>query len=143
MLRRQRRAEAFPHPAAVFLPHPSQHLATELLRVGPARPPPRASVFQSGRPFLLVSFPHPLRLPVAQPDHRCRVYHSQVLTLHPRQYPCPCQLPLAHLRSPQLDLLLEILLGDISIEDKRGHYHRGTTVEPASGGSVICETPPA
>src|SRR5260370_26730486 len=36
-------------------------------------------------------------------------------------------LPLAHLCPPQSDLLSEIVLGDISIEDKRGHYHRGIT----------------
>src|SRR5208283_559106 len=44
-----------------------------------------------------------------------------------RQHFHPVQLPLAHFRPPQSDLLPEALLGDISVEDKRGHYHRGTT----------------
>jgi hypothetical protein len=30
-------------------------------------------------------------------------------------------------RSPHTDLLSEVALGDISNEEKRGHYHRGTT----------------
>jgi hypothetical protein len=32
---------------------------------------------------------------------------------------------------------LEVLLGDISIGDKRGHYHRGTTVSKPGPGCCV------
>src|SRR5207244_13168573 len=80
------------------------------------------------RPLPPTSPPHALRLAIAQPQHHRRVHHPQLLTTHPRHHFDPSQLPPAHRASPQSDLLSEATLGDISIEEKRGHYHRGTTL---------------
>src|SRR5271157_1235644 len=128
MLRRQRRTKALAYSPAVLLPHQLQDLSPELLRVGSIRLPPRAAMLQPRRTFLPVPPPQPLRLPVAQPHQPSRVDHPQLATLHPGQQPCPPPLPLAHLCSPQFGLLSEAPLGDTSIEEKRGHYHRGATL---------------
>src|SRR2546422_1212328 len=129
MLRCQRRAEPLPHRPAVLLPHPAQDFVPDPLRVPRVRPSPGVPVLQPPSPSLLIPFPQPLRLSVTPPQHPRRVHDPQLSTPHPRQYLNPSQLPLAHLGSPQSDLLSEVTLGDISIEDKRGHYHRGTTLE--------------
>src|SRR5713226_6725405 len=127
MLRRQRGAEALPHRPPILLPHPPQDLSPEPLRVPSVRPPPGAAVLQTRRAFLPIPLPQPLRLPITHAHEPGRIHDPQFPAPHSRQHLNPSQLPLAHLGSPQSDLLSEVTLGDISIEDKRGHYHRGTT----------------
>src|SRR5207249_8947838 len=125
MLRCQRGAETLAHPPAILPPHQPRHLSLKPLLVGSVRRLPRAAVLQTPRPFLPISLPQALRLPIAQPQHHRRVHHPQLLTAHARHHLDPSQLPPAHCTSPQSDLLSEATLGDISIEAKRGHYHGG------------------
>ncbi|HEX3377373.1 MAG TPA: hypothetical protein VHS29_10965, partial [Candidatus Acidoferrales bacterium] len=46
---------------------------------------------------------------------------------HSRQHFHTSQFPQAHLDSPHPASFRGRSLGDISIEEKRGHYHRGST----------------
>src|SRR5437899_3357802 len=119
MLRRQRGAEALPDRPPILLPHSPQDFSPEPLGVRSVRPSHDARVLQTPCTCLPFPLPQPLRLPVTQPQQRRRIHDPQLSTLHPRQYLNPSQLPLAHLASPQSDLLSEVTLGDISIEDKR------------------------
>jgi len=74
MLGRQGRPETLSYRPAILLSYQPQHLLPELLAVRSVRPPPRTAVLQPRCPFLPVPLPQPLRLPVAQPHQRCRVY---------------------------------------------------------------------
>src|SRR5208282_1033563 len=119
--------EALPHRPAVFLSYEPQHLPPKPRIVRAIRCPPRTAVLQTGSPFFPVALPQSLGLSVAHAHQSACIQQPQLLALHSRQHFHPSQLPLAHLCAPQSDLLPEALLGDISIEHKRGHYHRGTT----------------
>src|SRR5215470_17587496 len=127
MLGRQGRPETLSYRPAVLLSYHPQHLPPELLAVRSVRPPPHTAVFQPRGSFLPVPLPQPLGLPVANAHQKCRVHHPQLPPLHAPQHLRPPQFPLTHRRSPHTDLLSEVELGDISNEEKRGHYHRGTT----------------
>src|SRR5260370_3513663 len=78
---------------------------------------PRGGVLPPRRSFVPIPLPQPLRLSVAHAQQSTGIHDPQLLAPHPRQYLHSSQLPLAHLRSPQSDLLSEVLL--------RGHFYRG------------------
>src|SRR5207245_599771 len=92
-------------------------LLPQLLLSSTTRWPPPAPVLPTRGSFLPLPLPHPLRLPVAHAHQLRRIPHPQLLAAHSRQRFHPSQLPLAHLRPPQSDLLSEVLL--------RGHFYRG------------------
>src|SRR5215472_2800038 len=91
------------------------------------RGPAHAAMPQACGALVPISLPQPLRLPLAHLQELAGIYDPQMLAPHTRQHFHPSQLLLAHLCPPQSDLLLEVLLGDISILDERGHYYRGAT----------------
>src|SRR3974390_558540 len=117
MLRGRLRPKPFAHRTSVLLSDQPEHLLPKLLRVTVIRRPPRAAVLQTGGAFLAIALPQSLRLPVAHLHQPPGINHTQLLASHPRQNFHPCQLPLAHLRPPQADLLKELSL--------RGHFYRG------------------
>ena len=114
-------------PPRRISPAPAPTPAAETPPRTPGSTPAPRSGASPRSTFFPVPPPQPLRLPVAHPHQQRRIDYPPLPALHPSQYFNPSQLPLAHSSSPQSDLLPEILLGDISIEHKRGHYHRGTT----------------
>src|SRR5437879_1907994 len=117
VLRRQRGPEALTDRPTVLLAHQPQHLLPKLLLVSTIRWPSRAAVLQTRGAFLPIPLPQPLRLPAAHAHQPRRIHHPQLLAAHSRQHFYSSQLPLAHLRPPQSDLLSEVLL--------RGHFYRG------------------
>src|SRR5712672_2945356 len=114
---RQRRPKALAHRSAVLFPHLPQHLLSKLLVVGAIRASPRVAMLQPRSSFLPIPLPQPLGLPVAHPQQSTGIHDPQLLAAHSSQHFHSSQLPLAHLRSPQSDLLSEVLL--------RGHFYRG------------------
>src|SRR5437899_2284120 len=116
VLRRQRRREALTDRPTVLLAHQPQHLLPKLLFVSTIRWPSRAAVLQTRGAFLPIPLPQPLPLPAAHAHQPRRIHHPQLLAAHSRQHFYSSQLPLAHLRPPQSDLLSEVLL--------RGHFYR-------------------
>src|SRR5262249_10735991 len=78
---------------------------------------PCAAVLQARSTFLPVAFPQALCLPIAHAHQPRCIHHTQLPTPYARQHLYSSQLPLAHLRPPQSDLLSEVLL--------RGHFYRG------------------
>src|SRR5208337_2497868 len=78
------------------------------------------------RPTVLLPHP-PQHLPPKLLLMRAIRRPSRVAMLQPRSAFLAIALP-------QPLLLPEALLGDISVEDKRGHYHRGTTGGGGDGG---------
>src|SRR5207302_4322935 len=143
VLRRQRRPEALTDRPTVLLAHQPQHLLPKLLLVSTMRWLSRAAVLQTRGAFLPIPLPQPLRLPVAHAHQLRRIHHPQLLAAHSRQHFYSSQLPLAHLRPPQSDLLSEVLL--------RGHFYRrqkGTlssrrnTSNRPGRGCVLSAAPP-
>ena len=86
-----------------------------------------AAMLQACRALVAISFPQALRLPVAQMQELAGIDDPQLLAPNSRQHFHPSQLVAAHPCPPQSDLLSEVVLGDISILEKRGHYYRGAT----------------
>src|ERR1700741_3872522 len=117
MLRRQRWPKALAHDPAVLLPYQLHYLLPEIPLMGPIRRLSRAAVLQPRRPFLPIALPQPLHLPVAPAHPPASIHQQQLPTASPRQPSHPFQLPPAHLRPPQSDLLSEVSLG--------GHFYRG------------------
>src|SRR5712672_1953706 len=128
---RQRRPKALAHRSAVLFPHLPQHLLSKLLVVGAIRASPRVAMLQPRSSFLPIPLPQPLGLPVAHPQQSTGIHDPQLLAAHSSQHFHSSQLPLAHLRSPQSDLLSEVLL--------RGHFYRGQkgTLSPRDNRALI------
>src|SRR5258706_14226837 len=113
----RRRRKALPSRSAVLSPPLPQHLLSKLLVVGAFRASPRVAMLHPRSSFLPIPLPQPLGLPVAHPQQSTGIHDPQLLAAHSSQHFHSSQLPLAHLRSPQSDLLSEVLL--------RGHFYRG------------------
>src|SRR6266481_2679986 len=128
---RQRRPKALAYRSAVLFPHLPQHLLSKLLVVGAIRASPRVAMLQPRSSFLPIPLPQPLGLPVAHPQQSTGIHDPQLLAAHSSQHFHSSQLPLAHLRSPQSDLLSEVLL--------RGHFYRGQkgTLSPRDNRALI------
>src|SRR6266699_1160946 len=131
VLGRQRRTKALPYRSSVLVPHSPQHLLSKLLVVGAIRAAPRAAVLQSCRPFLPIPLPQPLRLSVAHFHQAGGIHHLQLSAFHACQHFHSTQFLLTHPDSPHPASFRGRSLGDISIEEKRGHYHRGSTLPPS------------
>src|ERR1019366_5614061 len=96
-------------------------------RLGSRTGSPRTAVLHPFGPSPPIPLPQPLRLPVTY-SHQARcIPHLQFFALHSRQHFHSKQFPLTHPNSPHPASFRGRSLGDISIEEKRGHYHRGTT----------------
>src|SRR5947209_5786223 len=134
VLRRQRRPEALTDRPTVLLAHQPQHLLPKLLLVSTIRWLSRAAVLQTRGAFLPIPLPQPLGLPAAHAHQPRRIHHPQLLAAHSRQHFYSSQLPLAHLRPPQSDLLSEVLLG--------GHFYRGQkgTLSSRRNRGECCES---
>src|SRR6266851_222571 len=84
---------------------------------------------------LPILLPHQLHHPSAKSRRlgsralSSRIAMLQPFALHSRQHFYPSQFPLAHPDSPHPASFRGRSLGDISNEEKRGHYHRGSTVQ--------------
>src|ERR1019366_2680542 len=87
----------------------------------------RTAMLQPLGPFLPIPLPQPLPLPVTHPHQARGIHHLQLFAFHSRQHFHSTQFPLAHPDSPHPASFRGRSLGDISIEEKRGHYHRGST----------------
>src|SRR6202521_4153098 len=127
MLGRQRRTKSLSLPSSILFPHQLQHPPTKLRRLSPRADTSRIAMPQPWGPFLPIALPQPLRLPVTHPEQTRGIYHLQLFALHSRKHFYPTQFPLAHPHSPHPASFRGRLLGDISIEEKRGHYHRGSS----------------
>jgi hypothetical protein len=93
--------------ATVLFSHPLQHLLAKLRVVSMMRGLSRAAMLQTCPALFPISRPQPLRLPIANPHQSARLDDPQLFAPNPRQHFHPSQLPLAHLRPPQSDLLSE------------------------------------
>src|SRR5579859_3817727 len=127
MFGRQRRTKPLSLAFPVLLSHQLHHPPTKFLRLGSRTDSSRTAMLQPLGPFLAIPLPQPLRLPVTYSHQTRCIPHLQLLALHSRQHFHTSQFPLAHPDSPHPASFRGRSLGDISIEDKRGHYHRGTT----------------
>src|ERR1022692_554208 len=127
MFGRQRRPKSLSLAFPVLLPHQLQHPPPKPRRLGSRARSSRIAMPQPSSPFLLIPLPQPLRLPVTYSPQTRRIRHLQFFALHSRQHFHPTQFPLAHSDSPHPASFRGRSLGDISIEEKRGHYHRGST----------------
>src|ERR1039457_6981896 len=96
MLCRQSRSEALPLRSRVLLPHPSQCPLPPLLWLGPMGGAARPPMLQSSGPFISVSPPEPLCLPIADKQHPRGVRHFRLSAFHPSQNAHSSQLALAH-----------------------------------------------
>src|SRR5205807_10405190 len=132
MLGRQSRTKALAYRPTVLLPHQLQYLVAKLRVMSVVRGPTRVAVLQACRSLVAISPPEPLRLSIAHMQELARIDDPQLLAPHTRQHFHLSQLLVAHLCPPQSDLLSEVLLGDISILVKRGHYYRGATSRSCS-----------
>src|SRR5436853_3512676 len=117
MLRRQCRSETLAHRPTVLLPHQPQYLAAKCLLVCSIRSASRIAVLQARWPFFSIALPQSLRVSIAHAHQHACIHQTQLLAAHSRKHFHSPQLPLAHLRPPQSDLLSEVLL--------RGHFYRG------------------
>jgi hypothetical protein len=127
MFGRQRRPKSLSLAFPVLLPHQLQHPPPKPRRFGSRAHTPRAAMPQPFGPFFPIPLPQPFPLPVAHPHQVGRIHHLQLFAFHPRQHFHTSQFPLAHPDSPHPASFRGRSLGDISIEEKRGHYHRGST----------------
>src|SRR5216683_5081904 len=127
MFGRQRRPKSLSFALPILLPHQLHHPSAKSRRLGSRALSSRIAMLQPFGPFLPISLPQPLRLPVTHPHHARRIHHLQLFALHSRQHFYPSQFPLAHPDSPHPASFRGRSLGDISNEEKRGHYHRGST----------------
>src|SRR6516162_6553058 len=127
MLGCQSRTKTLAYRSPILLPHQLQYLLSKFHFMSMVRGPTHTAMLQPCGALLPTSPPQSLRLPVAHLQELAGIYDPQMLAPHTRQHFHPSQLLLAHLCPPQSDLLSEVLLGDISILDKRGHYYRGAT----------------
>src|SRR6516225_11786663 len=127
MLGRQSRTKTLAYRSPILLPHQLQYFLSKFHFMSMVRGPTHTAMLQPCGALLPISPPQSLRLPVAHLQELAGIYDPQMLAPHTRQHFHPSQLLLAHLCPPQSDLLSEVLLGDISILDKRGHYYRGAT----------------
>src|SRR5437588_957198 len=117
LLRRQCRSETLAHRPTVLLPHQPQYLAAKCLLVCSIRSASRIAVLQARWPFFSIALPQSLRVSIAHAHQHACIHQTQLLAAHSRKHFHSPQLPLAHLRPPQSDLLSEVLL--------RGHFYRG------------------
>src|SRR5216684_2514026 len=127
MFGRQRRPKSLSFALPILLPHQLHHPSAKSRRLGSRALSSRIAMLQPFGPFLPISLPQPLRLPVTHPHQARRIHHLQLFALHSRQHFYPSQFPLAHPDSPHPASFRGRSLGDISNEEKRGHYHRGST----------------
>src|SRR6516162_3969332 len=127
MLGCQSRTKTLAYRSPILLPHQLQYFLSKFHFMSMVRGPTHTAMLQPCGALLPISPPQSLRLPVAHLQELAGIYDPQMLAPHTRQHFHPSQLLLAHLCPPQSDLLSEVLLGDISILDKRGHYYRGAT----------------
>src|SRR6516162_6767693 len=127
MLGCQSRTKTLAYRSPILLPHQLQYFLSKFHFMSMVRGPTHTAMLQPCGALLPTSPPQSLRLPVAHLQELAGIYDPQMLAPHTRQHFHPSQLLLAHLCPPQSDLLSEVLLGDISILDKRGHYYRGAT----------------
>src|SRR5713226_7031909 len=128
MFGRQRRPKPLSLTLSVLLPHQLHHPPSKLHWLGSRTRTSRTAVLQPLGPFLPIPLPQPLRLPVTHPHQARRIHHLQLFAFHSRQRFHSTQFLLAHPDSPHPASFRGRSLGDISIEEKRGHYHRGSTV---------------
>src|SRR5713226_951712 len=126
MFGRQRRPKSLSFALPILLPHQLHHPSAKSRRHGSRALSSRIAMLQPFGPFLPISLPQPLRLPVTHPHQARRIHHLQLFALHSRQHFYPSQFPLAHPDSPHPASFRGRSLGDISNEEKRGHYHRGS-----------------
>src|SRR5713226_5909279 len=129
MFGRQRRPKPLSLTLSVLLPHQLHHPPSKLHWLGSRTRTSRTAVLQPLGPFLPIPLPQPLRLPVTHPHQARRIHHLQLFAFHSRQRFHSTQFLLAHPDSPHPASFRGRSLGDISIEEKRGHYHRGSTSE--------------
>jgi hypothetical protein len=101
VLRRQRRAKALVHAAAVFLAHQRQHLLPQPPWRRPIRGAAHAPMLQPARTFGPIPAIQALRLPVAHRHHRRRRSQRQRSRRDPCQHASPLQLRRTHCRPPQ------------------------------------------
>src|SRR6516164_6487122 len=127
MLGCQSRTKTLAYRSPILLPHQLQYFLSKFHFMSMVRGPTHTAMLQPCGALLPISPPQPLRLPIAHLQELAGIHNPQMLAPHTSQHFHPSQLPLAHLCPPQSDLLSEVLLGDISILDKRGHYYRGAT----------------
>src|SRR5215472_12692403 len=128
MLGCQSRTKTLAYRPPILLPHQLQYRLPKFRFMNMVRGPTHTAMLQPCGALLPISPPQSLRLPIAHMQELARIDNPQMLAPHTRQHFHPSQLLLAHLCPPQSDLLSEVLLGDISILDKRGHYYRGATL---------------
>src|ERR1039458_333917 len=127
MFGRQRRPKSPSLASPVLLLHQLHHPPAKPRRLGSRARSSRTAMLQPFGPFFLIPLPQPLRLPVTYPREAGAIHHLQLSAFHSRQHFHPTQFPQAHLDSPHPASFRGRSLGDISIEEKRGHYHRGST----------------
>src|SRR5438128_94494 len=127
MLGCQSRTKTLAYRPPILLPHQLQYLLPKFRFMSMVRGPTHTAMLQPCGALLPISPPQSLRLPVAHPQELAGIYNPQMLAPYTRQHFHPSQLLVAHLCPPQSDLLSEVVLGDISILDERGHYYRGAT----------------
>ena len=101
MLTSQRRAKILIPGLDLF-----QYCSSKLRRVSPVRYPPTVAMLQPLRSAHPIPRPHPLALPITQPQHLRRLAQSQTVRLHPPHHFHSAQLFLAQSRSPQSRFLL-------------------------------------
>src|SRR6266851_5336937 len=137
MFGRQRRPKSLSFALPILLPHQLHHPSAKSRRLGSRALSSRIAMLQPFGPFLPISLPQPLRLPVTHPHQARRIHHLQLFALHSRQHFYPSQFPLAHPDSPHPASFRGRSLGDISNEEKRGHYHRGSTATSSPFASCV------
>src|SRR5579863_1135617 len=138
MFGRQRRPKPLSLALPILLPHQLHHPPPKSLWLGSRARPSRIAMLQPLGPFLPIPLPQPLRLPVTHPNQARRIHHLQLFALHSRQHFDPAQFSLAHPYSPHPASFRGRSLGDLSIEEKRGHYHRGSTCATSSTATLAC-----
>src|ERR1019366_10760753 len=103
------------------------HPSAKSRRLGSRARTSHTAMLQPLGPFLPIPLPQPPRLPVTYPHQARCIHHLQLSAFHSRQHFHSTQFLLAHPYSPHPASFRGRSLGDISIEVKRGHYHRGST----------------
>src|SRR5207248_7272461 len=101
VFRRQRRPEVRITPAYL-----NEHRLAKLLGVSSVRDSPAVAMLQRFRTPTAIAPPHPLGLPIAQPQQLRRLLQPQAPRLYPPHDPDTTQLFAAQSPSPQSDGLL-------------------------------------
>src|SRR5664279_3086043 len=105
MLGRQRRTKI-----RVTLRYSLQRRSSQLRPVGTVRPPPTALVLHTFGSLALLARPHPLALPIAQPQQLRHFHPPQTACLHSSPYLYPIQFLTAQPGSSPSECLLSLAL---------------------------------